>query len=79
VTHNIKCWPGPFRLTAMGLKKFEWRKNDRNYRVGDRLTLMEWDPKKKTYTGQAIDLKVVCILHGGEFDIPKGYCIMGVE
>lgn len=43
-THELKCWPQYFRYVAEGLKNFEIRKNDREFKVGDRLTLREFTP-----------------------------------
>ncbi|MFA5381985.1 MAG: DUF3850 domain-containing protein [Candidatus Micrarchaeia archaeon] len=45
VVHSLKTWPEFFQLTLNGKKKFELRRNDRDYRVGDELLLKEWDPE----------------------------------
>ena len=45
MTHELKTWPEFFIETRGGRKKFELRKNDRDFRVGDQLLLKEWDPK----------------------------------
>lgn len=42
--HPLKTWPNFFELIESGVKTFELRKNDRNYRAGDILFLQEWDP-----------------------------------
>ena len=44
ITHELKCHPEPFQAVKRGDKPFEWRKDDRDYRVGDTLWLMEWGP-----------------------------------
>lgn len=56
-THHLKAWPAPFADLAAGVKSYEIRINDRNYRAGDRLVLREWDPTKQTHTGS------FCIAH----------------
>lgn len=49
--HELKTWPDFFRDVADGRKKFEIRKDDRDYKVGDLLRLKEYDPQTQTYTG----------------------------
>lgn len=54
--HKLKCWPTYFQQVADGTKRFEIRKNDRDFKVGDTLHLEEWDPKAESgegaYTGR---------------------------
>jgi len=52
--HKLKTWPVFFQEVADGTKTFELRKNDRNFCIGDVLTLVEWDPQSQTYTGRVI-------------------------
>lgn len=75
-THDLKCWTEPFNAVRSGKKKFEFRLNDRDYKVGDELILREWDPVKKFYTGQVITRKYITYLLTEGFGLPKGYCIM---
>jgi Domain of unknown function (DUF3850) len=42
--HELKTWPEFFDRLIDGSKNFEIRKNDRGYRVGDRLRLQEFVP-----------------------------------
>lgn len=45
--HNLKTWPRFFDMTLHGLKPFEIRTaHDRDFRVGDVLRLVEWDPRR---------------------------------
>jgi Domain of unknown function (DUF3850) len=44
LAHDLKTWPRFFEAVASGAKPFEWRKDDRDYRVGDILNLREWAP-----------------------------------
>lgn len=42
--HDLKVLPEYFEGVISGRKKFELRENDRDYRVGDRFVLREWEP-----------------------------------
>ncbi len=44
MNHPLKTWPGPFQAVWDGVKLFEYRVNDRDFKVGDMLALMEYDP-----------------------------------
>lgn len=44
--HHLKTWPAEFNAVRAGVKPFEHRKNDRNYKVGDLLILRKFDPEK---------------------------------
>lgn len=71
--HELKCWPQFFQATREGTKRFELRRNDRDFRVGDELLLKEWDPKAEYgspadntepvgYTGREIKVRVDWIM-----------------
>ena len=77
ITHELKCWPEPFAAVKDGSKPFEWRRDDRDYQVGDTLVLREWRPAEE-YTGQQLTRTVTYIIREG-FGIPEGYCIMGLR
>lgn len=77
-THELKIWPAPFHDMQRCVKTFEFRKNDRDYKVGDHLRLREWDPEKKDYTGAILWRLVTYILPGGSFGLPEDYVIMSV-
>lgn len=85
ITHELKCHPEPFQAVLDWTKRFEWRKADRDYQVGDTLKLREWDPAWRThldmsigYTGRECTRTVTYIIREG-FGIPEGYCIMGLS
>jgi hypothetical protein len=51
--HTIKCKPEFFQPLLEGLKNNEVRENDRDYQVGDILTIKEFDPRTQAgYTGR---------------------------
>ncbi len=78
ITHDLKCWTEPFNAVSGGQKRFEFRLNDRDYKVGDELILREWDPVKKCYTGRVIIGKYITYILTEGFGLPIGYCIMSL-
>jgi len=50
--HQLKTWPGFFAGLADGTKTAEVRRNDRNFKVGDLLTLREFNAELDDYTGR---------------------------
>lgn len=78
-THELKSWPEPFDATASGKKRHEYRRYDRDFKEGDRLVLLRYDPKEKKYTGESLVLSVTYVTYGPSFEIPKGYCVMSVQ
>lgn len=76
--HELKILPKYFQAVWNGIKTFELRKADRDYRRGDILILQEWDGEK--YTGSAICVKVTYILQNAEnYGLKDGYVIMGIR
>jgi len=61
-THELKIWPQYFKAVVSKKKRFEYRKNDRDFQVGDMLILKEYYPKKDTYSGKEIKVIVTYIL-----------------
>lgn len=47
--HDLKTWPEPFDAVRDGRKRFEWRRDDRGYAVGDALLLRKWDPTSRRH------------------------------
>lgn len=76
--HDLKTWPGPFQAVRDGLKPWELRKNDRDYRVGDLLRLREWCPDIEDYSGAVEERLVKWMLEGPAFGLPDGYVIMSL-
>lgn len=92
-THNLKTWSCYFTEVLAGNKTFELRKNDRDYKVGDILNLIEVDETKsweqvespnvtsKVYalTGRTCQRAITYILEGGQFGLDKDYVILGMK
>lgn len=76
--HTLKSWPDYFQSMLTGQKTFDYRKNDRDFMVGDKLILREWDPTTKEYTGYRMRL-LVTYVWGGIPGMPEGYVIMSIK
>lgn len=86
-THAIKCWTEFFEPLWLGIKTFEFRKDDRGYLVGDLLLISEIDPKADLETGRAIIAQVTHLV--GVKDLVKlfpifssfslDFCIMSLK
>lgn len=76
-THILKTHSEPFLALQKGIKRFEFRYNDRNFEVGDTLILKEWLPDKETFTDQFIYARVDYISHSN-YGIPFGYVCMSI-
>jgi hypothetical protein len=74
--HDLKTWPIFFQAVWEGKKRFEVRKNDREFGMGDELHLLEYDPMLKIYTGRYVTATVyyICKLYGLDSD----YVGMGI-
>jgi ASC-1-like (ASCH) protein len=77
--HYLKTRPEYLERVWSGQKRFEVRKNDRDFQVGDRLFLQGYDPHANQMCGSDCVVKVTYILHGGQFGIEPGYCVMAIE
>lgn len=94
IRHELKEWPQFFKFTRNGQKKFQLRRNDRDYQVGDELLLKEWQLEvlyhknlpapavKEHYTGREVLVRVDYIM--GEADMTwfcgsEDYIIMSVS
>jgi ParB family chromosome partitioning protein len=82
-THELKSWPEYFAMVASGDKTFELRKNDRNFKVGDKLRLEEFRPHVGTYTGRTQTVVVTYMIDSkdtiGMDGLRDGYCVLGIR
>lgn len=79
-THDLKLHKRWFYDVANGIKTFEIRKDDRDYKVGDSLILREWD-ENIGYSSFAVLADVTYIIRREDFSagINEGYCVMGIK
>lgn len=66
VIHKLKIWPQYFQAKLAGLKPWEYRVNDRDFKVGDELLLLEWCPVKNEYTGNHMITKIIYLHDCGD-------------
>lgn len=81
ITHDLKCWPKFFPHVFDNSKPFEVRKRDRDYRVGDRLLLREWNPDDGTYSGRSIERAITYVLTADDapWALEHGFCVLGLR
>lgn len=62
-------------------KKSTFRKNDRNYEVGDYIRFRPFNTDKKEYLNSHsfVEAKITHISHGPKFRIPKGFCVISFQ
>ncbi len=77
--HRLKTWHGPFQAVKHGLKPFEIRKDDRDFREGDFLVLDEWNPLLKEYTAERPIVRLVGYTLDGGFGLMPGHVAMAVD
>lgn len=77
--HDLKCHPHFFAAIVEGKKTFEIRRNDRAYRVGDTMTLKEYDPSLGHTGKETGPFDVVYLMTAEDFPaILPGFVIMGL-
>lgn len=91
--HHLKIEPDPLTAIKEGRKKFEWRKDDRNYAGGDLLILeevydddgpCEYRPDEYEYTKECFRIPRITVMRisykfFGAHEMTPGYCILGIE
>lgn len=78
--HELKTWPEAFQAIWEGLKRYELRKNDRDFLVGDSLFLREYDPVAKEYSGRCFQARVTYMTVSCDFPgLQDDYVVMGIE
>lgn len=76
--HELKILPEYYNAVRSGEKKFELRRDDRGFAVGDRLHLRKWNPEGG-YTGEVIMTDITYILRGvPRYGLCDGYCILSL-
>jgi len=87
MTHELKTDPEVFWPVSQGLKTFEIRKNDRDFKAGDILILKETkfsvqemkDGYPLIYTGNLYHCRATYVLYGPIYGLEKDWCIISIE
>ena len=74
--HELKINPLYYSYVESGIKTFEIRKNDRDFKIGDVLHLKEYT--KNCYSGNEILCEITYILKDIN-GLESGYSILGIE
>jgi ASC-1-like (ASCH) protein len=74
--HLLKTWPEYFQAVKDGLKTFEIRVNDREFKVGDVVKLVEYDNETDTLTGDSLYVKITYITDFGQ---PEHQVVFGFK
>lgn len=75
--HTLKIFPEFFTAVVSGVKTFEIRFNDRDFKCGDVLHLQEWDVDSG-YSGRSVAASISYVLE----NVPGlcvGYVILGLS
>lgn len=83
---KLKSWSHFFQAIKRGEKLHDLRsKKDRDFRIGQHLTLQEFDPFKGKYTGDEVEVEVTFITDDvtpcafSSAVLEKGYCILSIR
>jgi predicted RNA-binding protein with PUA-like domain len=76
--HTLKSWPESFQAVWDGIRPFEIRENDRDFRVGDSVVLHEWNEKTKAYTGRAMGARIMYV-EQGTWGLPKNIAVLSLH
>lgn len=74
--HELKTWPRFFNELWQGRKHTEFRRHDRDFRVGDVLRLREWDPETKEYSGRELSRKITYLFVPNQ---AADFCVLELE
>lgn len=76
--HELKTETEYYQAAERGTKRFEVRKQDRNFKLHDMVTLVE--VVEGIPTGRKLQAaEITYILYGGIYGIHPDYCVMQLE
>lgn len=76
MVHELKIAPNYFEKVVSKEKSFEIRYNDRNFRVGDLLKLMEYT--EGSYIGRSVYARITYILQDFE-GLQPNFVVLSIE
>ncbi len=74
--HELKILPEYFEAVTDGTKRFELRKDDRGFAVGDEIVLKEWNGAE--YTGRSVKKQISYILKNYT-GLAEGYAVLSLK
>ena len=74
--HELKILPEYFEAVTDGTKRFELRKDDRGFAVGDEIVLKEWNGEE--YTGRSVKKPISYILKNYT-GLAEGYAVLSLK
>lgn len=81
--HDVKIWPAFFHRVLSGAKRFEVRRNDRGYKIGDGMLLREWfEPNGVDlghYSGREVRVIILDLMETELMFVMPGYVILSIE
>jgi hypothetical protein len=78
-THILKTWTGYYDDVMKGLKPWELRINDRDYKKGDKLMLKRYSIVEKRFTGEISEYEITYIFNGNQFGVIDGWVLMTIK
>lgn len=81
MAHDLKTLSEYLDAVGSRQKTFEVRRDDRDFRVGDLLTLREWDDGLCEFGPRWIACKITYVLRGDaalRFGVRPGFCVLGI-
>lgn len=79
--HYLKLNSEFFEVVATGEKSFEVRRDDRGFKPGDTLHLMEWLSEQGQNTDRFIWAEITYVLRGDDavkYGVQPGYCVLSI-
>lgn len=78
--HELKTDTKYYQDVEKGIKTFELRWNDRDFKVGDMVVLKEVAGQYAELTGRSLPQKeIIYILEGGQFGLRDGFVILQLK
>jgi len=77
--HELKIWPSEFVMLKNFTKRYEIRRADRDYQVGDTVILREWDPTTGQYSGNACRAEIIHLTPPEKWGLPADLCVLGIN
>ncbi|MEG7337555.1 DUF3850 domain-containing protein [Bacillus cereus] len=74
--HNLKINKVFFTPVLEQIKTFEIRKNDRDFHIGDKVILNEWDDENQQYTGRNVKVEILYIT---DYEQKDNYVVFGFK